>query len=156
MFIVTLNSNYNDFNSAISLLYDTLNSMLSSLEELSSGINTLVTNYNTLDDGISTLYDDIDTLNSGFNELSNGTTQLRTETSDMDTQVQDTIDDMVQSIKGSDMETVSFVSSKNKDVKSVQFVIKTDSIEISKDTPSVEGSTEKLTLWQKFLNLFKR
>lgn len=149
MFIVTLNSNYNDFNSAISLLYDTLNSMLSSLEELSSGINTLATNYNTLDDGI-------DILNSGSNELSNGTTQLRTETSDMDTQVQDTIDDMVQSIKGSDMETVSFVSSKNKDVKSVQFVIKTDSIEISKDTPSVEGSTEKLTLWQKFLNLFKR
>ncbi len=149
MFIVTLNSNYNDFNSAISLLYDTLNSMLSSLEELSSGINTLATNYNTLDDGI-------DILNSGSNELSNGTTQLRTETSDMDTQVQDTIDDMVQSIKGSDMETVSFVSSRNKDVKSVQFVIKMDSIEISKDTPSVEGSTEKLTLWQKFLNLFKR
>lgn len=81
MFIVTLNSNYNDFNSTISLLYDTLN--------------------------------------SGSNELSNGTTQLRTETSDMDTQVQDTIDDMVQSIKGSDMETVSFVSQKNKDVKSV-------------------------------------
>ena len=118
MFIVTLNSNYNDFNSTISLLYDTLN--------------------------------------SGSNELSNGTTQLRTETSDMDTQVQDTIDDMVQSIKGSDMETVSFVSQNNKDVKSVQFVIKTDSIEISKDTPSVECSTEKLTLWQKFLNLFKR
>lgn len=139
MFIVTLNSNYNDFNSAISLLYDTLNSMLSSLEELSSGINTLATNYNTLDDGM-------DTLNNGSSELSNGTTQLRTETSDMDTQVQDTIDDMVQSIKGSDMETVSFVSSKNKDVKSVQFVIKTYSIEISKDTPSVEGFTEKLTL----------
>ncbi len=50
--------------------------------------------------------------------------------------------------KGSNIELVSLVFSKNKDVKSVQSIIKTDSIEIQ-DTPLVEGSTKKFTLYYK-------
>lgn len=47
----------------------------------------------------------------------------------MDTQIRDQIDDTLAEISGSDAPVVSFVSDKNGNVDSVQFVIKTDAIE---------------------------
>ena len=57
---------------------------------------------------------------------------------------------------GSDSETESFVSEKNENVTSVQFVIKTDAVEIPKDEPVKEEKKEKVSFWQKIVRLFKK
>ena len=50
----------------------------------------------------------------------------------------------------------SFVSDKNTNVNSVQFVIKSESIEKKEVNEETEDKKENLTMWQKFLNLFKK
>ena len=59
----------------------------------------------------------------------------------MDEQVSDKIDDMISSISGSDDEVVSFVSDKNTNVDSVQFIIKTAAVkkaEVVEEEPEEE------------------
>ena len=73
---------------------------------------------------------------------------------DTDTQIQDQIDEMLSSLQGSDTETVSFVSEKNTNISSVQFVIKTDKIEKPVIEETETQTTQKVSFWQKLLNLF--
>lgn len=72
----------------------------------------------------------------------------------MDTQIRDEIDAMISSVSGSDAEVVSFVSDKNTNVDSVQFVIKTAAIEKAETTVSDAVEEAPLTFWQKLLRLF--
>ena len=64
------------------------------------------------------------------------------------------IDSMTFSVTGSDAETVSFVSDKNTNIASVQFVIKTAAIEGEKTVISDVVEEETLTFRQKLLQLF--
>lgn len=59
-----------------------------------------------------------------------GTTELKNETASIEQKTDEKVNDMIDSISGSG-EIKSFVSDKNTNVKSVQFVIKTDAMEIS-------------------------
>ena len=61
---------------------------------------------------------------------------------------------MTSSITGGDAETVSFVSDKNTNVDSVQFIIKTAAIEKTETAATAETAEESLTFWQKLLRLF--
>ena len=71
----------------------------------------------------------------------------------MDEQINETLDSIIESLQGSD-EIVSFVSRKNENVKSVQFVIKTEAIKIPKSETYAEEVEEHLSFWQKLLRLF--
>ena len=108
----------------------------------------------TLDSSVSDLYDGIAELCDGAGKLSDGTGELKGKTSGMDEEIENKIDDILSSIRGSDSETVSFVSEKNTSVRSVQFVIKTDPIEIPETEEAKEPEEEKLSFWRKLLNLF--
>ena len=57
-------------------------------------------------------------------------------------------------ITGGDMELSSFVSEKNENIKSVQFVIQTESIHLAKVEATIEEAPENLNFFQKFLKLF--
>ena len=48
----------------------------------------------------------------------------------------------------------SFVSEKNTEIESVQFVIKTDAISVNDAPQEEETVQETLTFWQKLLRLF--
>lgn len=72
----------------------------------------------------------------------------------MDTQVQDQIDEMPESISGGDKKVVSFTSSKNTNVDSVQFVIKTTAIEKPEKAVTETKTETKRTFWQKVKDLF--
>lgn len=72
----------------------------------------------------------------------------------MDTQVEDSIDTMIDSISGSGVDVVSFVSDKNKNVESVQFVIQTAAIEKAEPEETVQTDTSDSSFWQKLLKLF--
>ena len=61
---------------------------------------------------------------------------------------------IVTLINGKSSAVVSFVSEKNTNVKSVQFVIQTDEIKVEKVEVNADAVKEKLTFWQKIRRLF--
>ena len=69
--------------------------------------------------------------------------------------VDDEVDSMIDNFAGGDFEVESFVSDKNTDVDSVQFVIKTEAIK-KEEVKVEEEKTEELNFWQKLLNLFRK
>lgn len=73
----------------------------------------------------------------------------------MDDEISDKINEMINDITGDNEEMHSFVSNKNTNVKSVQFIIKTEPIEIKEPEAPDPEPEKKLTLWQKIVNLFK-
>ena len=93
-------------------------------------------------------------LNDGTGALKDGTGELRDKTSGMDTQITDRIDEMLESITGDRDKIVSFVSEKNTNVDSVQFVIQTEAIEEKQEEEVKSTERESLTIWEKVLHLF--
>ena len=123
-------------------------------KNLKFNMDTLYSNTGTLRLSVGELNDAVIKLYGGTKDLTNGTSEFVDKTSDMDTQISDEINSMTSSITGSGAETVSFVSDKNTDVDSVQFVIKTAAIEKSETVSSDTVEEAPLTFWQKLLRLF--
>lgn len=96
----------------------------------------------------------IDKLYAGSTQLADGTSEFADKTSGIDTQINDEVNDMVSSVSRSDAKVVSFVSDKNTDVTSVQFVIKTAAIEKAEAEVTKTAASDSLTFWQKLLRLF--
>ena len=105
--------------------------------------------------GTAALRSSISSLHDGSQKMAEGTDSLYRETADSEAQIKEKIDDILQSINGSMEDPASFVSEKNTNVKSVQFVIKTDPVEINEKQPAEEKPKEESSLWEKFLDLFK-
>lgn len=74
----------------------------------------------------------------------------------MQHKISDAITDTIDKMTGKNEETVSFLSEKNKDIKSVMFVMKTASIEKEEIEETEETQEEKISIWQKSLNLFEK
>lgn len=121
---------------------------------LANGLSTLYSNTDTLKNSVGDLDTAVGTLKDGTDELKEGTEEFVSETSGMDTQVEDEINSITSSITGEDVKTLSFVSKQNTNIKSVQFVIKTQAIEIKEPEDTEIEEVEHLTFWQKFLRLF--
>lgn len=149
-----LDSGINEYTGGVAQLAAGYTQIVDGVSSLANGSKTLLSGSNELQNGAGELYDGIVSYCSGVSELTDGTNELYTQTSGMDTQVQDEIDEVLASIGGEETETVSFVSEKNTNVNSVQFVIKTASIEkaepVTVDTPE----EAPLNFWQKLLRLF--
>ena len=96
----------------------------------------------------------MDKLYAGSTQLADGTSEFADKTSGIDTQINDEVNDMVSSVSRSDAKVVSFVSDKNTDVTSVQFVIKTAAIEKAEAEVTKTAASDSLTFWQKLLRLF--
>lgn len=153
-----------------------LDSAGSGLTEAVSGAKTLAENYDQFDSGIQQAVDQFAGLDlSGISQLAegasslskgtgqlkeagsaleNGTGQLSAGTSGMSGQVQKQIDDMLKGISGDDAKAKSFVSEKNTNVRSVQFVIKNDPVKISEKEPPEDKAGKERSWWQKLLALF--
>lgn len=151
----------NTLQSGLDTLHTNTNTLKTSVEELntatgkmSEGATELNNGAEELNNGAKELNDGAKELNDGAKELSDGTGEFVKETSGMDTEVSDEIDSLIASIAGDNAETVSFVSEQNTNVKSVQFVIKTDAIQVE-EVEMVEAEAEEtLNFWQKLLRLF--
>lgn len=121
---------------------------------LASGCNTLYSNTEAFRSAVGDMHIAVGTLKKGTGELKDGTQKFADKTGDMDAEVSKEIDAMTSSLTGSDVETKSFVSDKNTNIKSVQFVIQTEAIEAEPPAEIVVVEKEHLNLWQKFLRLF--
>ena len=121
---------------------------------LQLNMQTLYRNTGTLKLSVGELSDAVSELYGGTKELASGTSEFVDKTSDMDTQISEEIDSMTSSITGNDGETESFVSDKNTNVDSVQFVFKTEAIEKEEIPVSDPVEEAPLSFWQKLLRLF--
>ena len=173
---VSLQTNYKKFDDSIQDLVSSLNNLMANMTQLKSGINKLTDNYATLDSGIKEYTSAVNKITNGYSkvyegaldlvsgthslykgttELTDGTGEFKGETSDLDSKVDDEVDSMIDNFAGGDFEVESFVSDKNTDVDSVQFVIKTEAIK-KEEVKVEEEKTEELNFWQKLLNLFRK
>ena len=138
-----------------------MKSYTSAVSEAASGANTLKINMDTLYANVGTLKTSVGELNDGVKSLFDGTTELKNgtgefvkETDGIETEVSGEIDSMITESTGSNVEITSFVSEKNTNVDSVQFVIQTEAIEIAEVVNTEPVVEEKLNFWQKLLRLF--
>lgn len=139
---------------------DGVNSYTNGVDSAASGAATLKDATASLSSGTTSLQDAISLLNSKTSELAsgaktlhNGTSSFASQTSGLDDKVDEQIQTVLDSIAGGD-ETVSFVSEKNTNVDSVQFVIKTAAIEKPEETSQDDDTTIQRNFWQKLLYLF--
>ena len=131
-----------------------VDSSSSGASSLKNALNELYTNTDKLDDATTQLHDKTKELLDGTNTLADGTDEFVKETANADDEIEDEIDSMLDSIRGSD-EVVSFVSDKNTNVKSVQFVIKTAAIEKAAEEETQTVTEQSTTFWEKLVNLFR-
>ncbi len=124
--------------------------------KLVNGSKELLNGSSDLKQGTVDLYDGTSDLYDGTVELQDGTKEFYDKTYDMDTQVREQIDDMLAEISGSDAPVVSFVSDKNENVNSVQFVIKTAAIEKEEVAEVVAEEETPTGFFQKLLALFRK
>lgn len=144
----------NSYTNGVATVVSGYNQMMNGISSLASGSKELLTGSDKLSSGSSKLYDGIITLCENAKGLNAGTSELNSETSKMDIQLQDKIDEILSSIDGKKTKTKSFVSKKNTNVDSVQFVIKTAAIEKEQTKVKEKEQTKSKTLWQKFIQLF--
>jgi putative membrane protein len=139
--LATLSDNYQEFHAG--------------LEEYTNGVDELSNAYQDLHNGIVELEDGTTALEDGASELHDGTTELADSTSDLPDQMQDEIDEMINDYDKSDFDAESFVSDKNENVQSVQFVIKTESIIQDEEDDEEEETEEEKSFWDRLLDLFR-
>lgn len=138
--IATLSANYKEFNQGL-IAY-------------TGGVSELADGYSQLDSGIADLSSGTGEFANGLVELHDGTSELAEATAEIPEQMTEEIDKMISEFDKSDFEAISFVSEKNEDVNSVQFVLTTKGIDKEDDEEPIEEEEEK-SFWQKFLDLFK-
>lgn len=121
---------------------------------LTNGLSTLYSNTDIFKTAIGDLHVAVGTMKNGTNELKDGTGEFVDETANMNEEVDDGIDEITASLTGKDVETVSFVSEENHNIKSVLFVIKTENIKTNENPDEIIKEETSLSFWQKLLNLF--
>lgn len=146
--------NYGVFYQGLLDYTGAVSSAAAGAKTLKLNMDTLYSNTGTLQVSVGELNDAMHTLYDGTQELADGTSEFVDETADMDTQVSDKIDSMTSSLTGDDSETESFISEKNTNVDSVQFVIKGTAVEKTEIETASDSEQTAMTFWQKLLHLF--
>ena len=137
-----------------STLHTGTSDMLKGITEVYQGAGSLKDGSNQLVSGVTELLDGISDLYDGTTKLESGTSAMHQETSDMDTAISEKVDSMLAGITGENVEMESFISEKNTNIDSVQFVIKTPAIVNNTTAQSVDEGAEPMTFWQKLWKLF--
>ena len=177
-----LSAQYQQMDQAIEELPAVFEEMADGMAQLKAGIDQLVPNFSSLKSGLSEYLSGTLSIQLGFNDLCNafgdvvagsndlkinitmlrqamreladGTGELYDETRDMDTQMKARIDEMLLKYTSGNFEVISFASTKNTNVVSVQFVMMTDAIKKQEAEAAPPAESVERTLWQRFLALF--
>lgn len=139
--VATLTANYQSFHSGLVTYTESVGILSNSYGKIHSGIKGLTTGTAQFKNGI--------------NELYHGTGQLNESTSNLPEEMNKEIDELLKEYDHSDFNPVSFVSTKNKNIQSVQFVFMTDSIKYDEKELTQKQKKEKKSIWKRFLDLFK-
>lgn len=147
---------YKKLNTGISEYTDGVNKIVKGYQKLSKGSSELAKGTSELYDGTSEMLAGILELHDGTGEMQEGTGEFREKTKDIDSEMQNKVDDKVEEMTGSGIETGSFTSGKNAKVDSVLFVMKIPAIEIPVDEEAADHQEEvkEISVIQKILDLF--
>jgi putative membrane protein len=140
--ISQLSSNYRAFHSG--------------LVDYTGGVSQLSSSYGKMHNGIEDLSNGTSKLEDGVSQLNDGTSELYESTSDLPDQMKEEVDQMMAEYDKSDFEAVSFVSPKNEQVNSVQFVFKTESIKQEEPEETEKANEEPKGFWARLKELFKK
>jgi len=140
-------------------LKDGTQELLDGVTDLKEGTVTLCDGTVSLRDGTATLLDGAIELHDGTVKLRDGTVELLDGTLELrdkttDAYLKDKIEKAIDEALGSDFDPVSFVSDRNTNVDSVQFVIKTPDISVPEEEYVEPAPAAPLNFWQKLLGLF--
>lgn len=125
------------------------------LESYTQGISQLAGSYSGIHSGVEGLAEGTKEIYGGAKELSNGANTLNENTKDLPQQIASIGEDLISEYDKSDFKPVSFISSENKNVTSVQFVMQTGKIE-KEQAPTQPAETEpETTFWTRLMDLFK-
>ncbi|MBA4601751.1 YhgE/Pip domain-containing protein [Thermoactinomyces mirandus] len=138
--IATLSSNYKAFHSG--------------LVDYTAGVSQLSSSYKEMHNGVEDLSKGTGKLENGASKLHNGTSELYASTSDLPGQMKQEVDQLMADYDKSDFEAVSFVSPGNKNISSVQFVFKTESIKQEKPEETEKPAQERKGVWARLKDLF--
>jgi putative membrane protein len=129
---------------------------------LSTGAGSLSDGIDTLAEGLDKLYSGTEQLNEGMKTFLEGVATYRAGTkafsagaSKMDSEMSSQLDSLMAMLSNDGKIYNSFVSDDNHNVNFVQFVIKTDGINVETKSPSTEPEPAEKNLWEKFLDLFR-
>ena len=150
-----LSTGYTSLYDGILELRSGISELVGGVQELLDGSKELFDGASDLRDGVDELFDGTTELKDGTIELTDGTTELRDQSDEMDSKLDEEIDKMLDEYRGGDFDMVSFVSDKNTQVDSVQFVMKVAEIQIEEEEAPVIQEEVKPSFWQKLVNLFK-
>ncbi|WNF38328.1 YhgE/Pip domain-containing protein [Bacillaceae bacterium IKA-2] len=139
--LATLSSNYKEFHAG--------------LVSYTNGVGQLSSSYKDVHAGIAGLSGGTGELAAGVDRLDDGTDTLYQSTKDLPEQMQEQVDQMIADYDKSDFEAVSFVSTENEKINSVQFVIKTDSIKKQEQEFIEEQDKEQKGFLDLLMDLFK-
>lgn len=131
------------YTDGVTSLVSGYHQLLNGALQLSSGSSQLKTGSTRLYDGTQEVYENMTLLSSGSEKLAKGTNELHDQSVIMKDQVSKQIDDLLSGISGTNQHYDSFVSAKNTQVKSVQFVIQTDAVEKTEKTKAVKTEKKK-------------
>ena len=112
------------------------------------GLSQYVHGFWPLNQGLATLY-------SGGLELGRGTSLMAEETKDIDKKMEQQIKDKLGGLSSKDESFESFLSPKNKEISSVQFVLLYEGRTMPQEEEDNNVIEEK-TFWDRFIDLFKK
>ncbi|MDR2671108.1 MAG: hypothetical protein LBC26_05250 [Oscillospiraceae bacterium] len=125
------------------------------LAAYTGGVTELTRACAALDTGVAGTADGAGALAGGADELSGGLLTLRDATQEIPARIESEIASIVSGYDTSDFTPHSFTSPKNTDVLSVQFVMTTEKIEPPTPDPAPADPAPKVSLWTRFLDLFR-
>lgn len=156
-----LNKKYAEFDNGINEYTNGVSEIIDGYSNIVNGANNLALASKSFYTGTNSLYIGTDDLASGINklydateDLAQGTGEFKEGTSDIDVEIENKVDDILSKFTNDDSKTSSFVSSKNKNIKSVQFVIKTKPIKAKEAVQDDDDFKESLNFFQKILKIF--
>lgn len=129
--------------------------------QISHGLDQYVMGADQLAESAKQLYDGAVEINAGIEQLNlgiklyqGGTSEFKNSTSNLKTEINDQIDAMLAEFTGKNSELVSFTSTKNSQVQSVQFFFRTQNIKAPKAEATKAPEPKKTSFWQRLLKLF--
>ena len=128
--------------------------LLAGTDELYEGTEKLSQGTAELTEKTTELSDGVNTLSDGVTNLKEGTSEFLEKTDGLEDQIRDGLEEELKKYTGEDYEPVSFVSSENTNVSAIQFVMKTEAIELE-EVIVVEEEVTAPTLLDKLKGLFQ-
>jgi X-X-X-Leu-X-X-Gly heptad repeat protein len=144
-----------ELEEGIGLLAKNYGEFHAGLVSYTDGVAQLENSYSEIDSGFGEVAKGTSELSDGVGKLHNGTEELADATNDLPEQMQEEIDAMRKQFDKSDFEPVSFVSPKNTNIASVQFILKTEPIEVEEEEePTFVEEEGEVGFWERLRNLF--